>query len=268
MKLGIMQGRLLRPETNHIQCFPKKNWEKEFSLANLNKIKIIEWIVDREGILKNPINTNQGRIKINKLKKKYNIKINSLTADFFLQKPFTDKKNNQNYEFNLLKKTLKNAAKINIKYFVIPILEKASLKKKDENFFIGKFKTLSKILKKNNQVILFETDLDILRIQNIFKNLPKRNFGINFDTGNSIDCNYSFDDIKTILKFTYNIHLKDKDKNLKTIKLGKGLFDFKKFFKLLKKNNYKKNLILQTARSTTDDVKNILINKKFVDNLL
>ena len=65
MRLGIIQGRLLKPETNHIQSFPNKNWKKEFKIAASNKINLIEWIVDRKNIIKNPINTKKGRTKIN-----------------------------------------------------------------------------------------------------------------------------------------------------------------------------------------------------------
>ena len=69
MKIGIMQGRLLKPESKLIQSFPKKNWAKEFEIAKSNRIKIIEWIVDRKDFQKNPINTSTGRSKIKKLKK-------------------------------------------------------------------------------------------------------------------------------------------------------------------------------------------------------
>ncbi len=262
-----MQGRLLKPETNHIQSFPKNNWEKEFKIANKNKIRLIEWIVDRKNILKNPINTKKGRSKIKKLKKIYKIQIESLTADFFLQKPFTIDKKNKN-EFYIFRKTLENCAKINIKFFIVPLLETASLKKKDEKFFISKMKRLTNILKKNKQIILFETDLSLYKIQKLLSSLPKELFGINFDTGNSLDCGYSQTDIKKIIKFTHNIHLKDKNNKLLTVKLGDGLFNFKNFFKLLKNEKYEKNLILQTARTTSNQVYNILTNKRFVEKFL
>ena len=41
----------------------------------------------------------------------------------------------------------------------------------------------------------------------------------------------------------------DKKKFGKTIRLGMGNCNFKKLFKVLKKNNYNGNLILQTARA-------------------
>lgn len=268
MKIGIMQGRLLKPESKLIQSFPKKNWAKEFEIAKSNRIKIIEWIVDRKDFQKNPINTSTGRSKIKKLKKRYNININSLTAELFLQKPFTDSNNDQEYEFNILKKVLKNSAKLNIKYFIIPILERASLKEEDEEFFKKKLIDLTKFLKKNKQIILFETDISVNRVEKLLSDLPKKYFGINFDTGNSVNSFYSFNDIRRLLKYTHNIHLKDKNKKFLTVKLGNGLFDFKKFFFLLKKIKYKKNLILQTARSTNNHVNDINLNKKYIEGFI
>ena len=268
MRLGIIQGRLLNPETNHIQSFPNKYWKKEFKIAASNNINLIEWIVDRKNIFKNPINTNKGRAQIKYLKRKYKIEIDSLTAEFYMQKPFTREKNNTENEFKILKRTLSNSGKINVKYFIIPILESASLKKEDEELFLKKMKLLINILKKNKQIILFETDIDILRIVNLLTKLPKKYFGINFDTGNSINIGYSFKDIQILIKHTHNIHLKDKNDKFLSVKLGSGLFNFRKFFNLLKKEKYNKNLILQTARTTSDHVNDIKKNKKFVEKFI
>ena len=263
-----MQGRLLDPETNHIQSFPNKCWKKEFKIAASNNIYLIEWIVDRKNIFKNPINTDRGRAQIKNLKQKYKIEIASLTAEFYMQKPFVSKKNNTKKEFKILKQTLLNSGKINIKYFIIPILEIASLKKEDEELFIKKMKQLISILKKNKQVILFETDIKTSRIVNLLDKLPKKYFGINFDTGNSVNIGYSFKDIQIIIKHTYNIHLKDKNNKFLSVKLGNGLFNFRKFFNLLKKQKYNKNLILQTARTTSNHVNDIKKNKEFVEKFI
>ena len=185
-----------------------------------------------------------------------------------MQKPFTREKNNTENEFKILKRTLSNSGKINVKYFIIPILESASLKKEDEELFLKKMKLLINILKKNKQIILFETDIDILRIVNLLTKLPKKYFGINFDTGNSINIGYSFKDIQILIKHTHNIHLKDKNDKFLSVKLGSGLFNFRKFFNLLKKEKYNKNLILQTARTTSDHVNDIKKNKKFVEKFI
>ena len=55
-KIGFMQGRLVKSEKpNFIQSFPWKELEKEFYLANKNKIKILEWTLDFEKFDQNPL---------------------------------------------------------------------------------------------------------------------------------------------------------------------------------------------------------------------
>ena len=85
IKLGFMQGRLVPPEQNKIQSFPWKNWDKEFKIANEIKLNLMEWTIDKENFYQNPINNTLGIKKIKKLTKKFNIKINSITCDLFMQ---------------------------------------------------------------------------------------------------------------------------------------------------------------------------------------
>ena len=62
-----------------------------------------------------------------------------------------------------------------------------------------------------------------------------------------------------------NVHIKDRLKFGKTVRLGNGNVNFLKLFKNLKKIKYKKNLILQTARSKTNKhMDEIKINLKFL----
>ena len=49
-KFGVMQGRLSKPINGKIQSFPKKTWEKEFSLAKKLSLKYIEWTLDQKDL--------------------------------------------------------------------------------------------------------------------------------------------------------------------------------------------------------------------------
>ena len=48
----------------------------------------MEWTLDYKKFYMNPINNQEGRKLINYLKKKKNIKIKSVTCDFFMQFPY------------------------------------------------------------------------------------------------------------------------------------------------------------------------------------
>ena len=87
-----MQGRLVNSPYNKIQCFPEKEWKKEMMLANKNDFKLMEWTVNNVNIKKNPIFSKKKFLPNKKVAKKYNIKINSLTCDYFMEKPFSKKK--------------------------------------------------------------------------------------------------------------------------------------------------------------------------------
>ena len=64
-----------------------------------------------------------------------------------------------------------------------------------------------------------------------------------------------------------NIHIKDRTFRGNSVRLGKGDFDFKSFFKFLKKIRYKGNLILQTARAKKH-IDEIILNRNFIKNLI
>ena len=270
-KLGVMQGRIVNQERMKIQSFPWNNWEKEFKILNQNKFNLLEWTVDNEKFFKNPINSKKGRRKINKLKKNYKIKINSLTTDFFMEKPFFKEKVKKNMSicFKKLKTILMNANKIKIKFIIVPLVDNSSLKKNKIDFFIKKISRIKNILRINKQMILFESDFAPKVLLKFIKRFDTRFFGINYDTGNSASLGYKFENEIIYFKFVKNIHLKDRLYNGETKRLGEGDFNFKKFISFIIRNKYKGNFIFQTARSKYNKhLEEIIINKNYIIRLI
>jgi sugar phosphate isomerase/epimerase len=64
-----------------------------------------------------------------------------------------------------------------------------------------------------------------------------------------------------------NIHLKDRDKDNKTVSPGLGTTDFNKIFAFLKKRGYNKDYTLQTAREDGDEFETILRHKKTLEKI-
>ena len=56
MKLGIIQGRLTDPKEGH-QTTPG-NWQDEFKLINKLSLNHIEWNLNKEKLLNNPLFTS------------------------------------------------------------------------------------------------------------------------------------------------------------------------------------------------------------------
>ena len=274
MRIGFIQGRLLDSEKKKtIQFFPSKNWKKEIKIAIKNKINLIEWTINLENIKKNPIYNEKLLHQLIEFKKKNNIKINSVTCDFFMQNPFYKLTNKKDKIKNLeiLKKVINNGQKIGIQLFVLPLVDNSSIKnyhqEKELRSTLNDKKFL-KLLKKKSQ-ILFESDYSPKKIVKFIKKFNLKKFGINYDTGNSACCDYDINKEKIYFKYVKNIHIKDRLKNGPSVRLGNGNWDYLSFFNILKKIKYNNNLILQTARvKNGNHVEEINYSKKFILNLL
>jgi len=268
-RLGVMQGRLSPQYLNLIQCFPSNHWYNEFKIANKLNLKLIEWTLDYKNFYKNPIFLNKEVKKIKYLKKKYKIKIESLTGDCFMQKPFWKLKNKKFTKIFI--DTIKACGDLKIKYIIIPLVDNGSIKKKnEERKLINILLRNINLISSNDVCILFETDLTPKKVKKFIDKLPSKYFGINYDSGNSAALNYDIDEeFKIYGKNIKNIHIKDRLLKGKTVRLGSGNADFKKLYHNLNKINYDQNIILQTARGKKNkDVEEIKINLNFLKKKL
>ena len=126
--VGFMQGRLVDQIDGKIQAFPYLDWEKEFELANKLGISLMEWTIDDFNFEINPLMTKNGREKINFLCKKYNLKINSLTADCVMQAPFwLEKAEKQRKLKEKFISMVKACHYSKIKIIVLPVVDNGSI---------------------------------------------------------------------------------------------------------------------------------------------
>lgn len=266
MKIGFMQGRLVDSEKkNTLQFFPSKQWKDEIFLANEIDLNIMEWTINYENIEQNHLFNFKKNKELKKIIQTNEIKIPSVTCDFFMQKPFF--KNADHREcIRDLKQVIKLSNNIGIKFIVLPLVDLSSIENlSQEKSLIKEMKKISKLLGKN-QKILFEIDYPPKKIFQFIEKLNHK-FGINYDTGNSASLGFDFIEEKKYFKYVKNIHIKDRTFRGNSVRLGKGDFDFKSFFKFLKKIRYKGNLILQTARAK-NHIQEIKKNKRFIEKFL
>ena len=246
-----MQGRLTPSPKGKIQFFPVKNWAKEFSHFKSLSLNRIEWTLDQQGLMKNPIMSSKGQKKIEQLCKKHNMRVDSITGDCFMQKPFWKYKGEIKKKLILqLKKIITSASKLKIKYLVLPVVDNGNIENAEqEKILIEELKNLTRYLKINKVQILFETDMNPKAYLKFISNFKKKYFGVNYDIGNSASKNFDTkEEFKHYGSYIKNIHIKDRKKYGKTVPLGKGNAKFKIVAKLCKKINYKGNYILQAAR--------------------
>ena len=266
--LGFMQGRLVDSPYGKIQCFPNKEWKSELKLASKTELNLMEWTVNSINLIHNPILYKNRLNEIIFQKKKYKINIKSLTCDYFMEKPFFKSKKQQNYLINTIKKLIKNSEILNIKYFIIPLVDNASIKsKRHEDMIVNLFDKLLKFSFKKIY-ILFESDYSPKNLYRFIRRFKSKRIGINYDCGNSASLGYNFDDEKIYFKYIKNVHIKDRLYKGKTVRLGRGDAKLLKILKYFKKKKYTGNYIFQTARcKNKSHIKELLVNKKYLLNL-
>jgi L-ribulose-5-phosphate 3-epimerase len=190
-----------------------------------------------------------------------------------MQKPFFHFFGKErNCYLDILKRVIINSQRIGIKYIVLPLVDNASIKNNIQEKSVIKLlnnKIFTSYLNASSK-ILFEIDFSPKKIIKFMKNFDANKFGINYDTGNSAFMGYKISDEKKYFKYVSNIHIKDRmRKSGLSVRLGHGDYDFPSFFRILKKNSYKGNLILQTARANNNDhVNELNINRKFILNFV
>lgn len=265
IQIGFMQGRLSEIENGKIQCFPKKNWEEEFKLANSIDIKLMEWTIDYEPKFRNPILTEDGQKIIKALSKKYSLNIDSLTGDCFMHRPFWKEKSNleRNNLIIYMKNLFNCCYKIGISKIVIPLVDNGRIENKSqENLFIDTLLSNLNLIKKLKLKVIFESDFSPKSYLNFIKKFPSEYFGINYDTGNS--ASLGFNPTEEFGEYGHriiNVHIKDREHNGSTVPLFKGDTEFDEIFKQLSRFKYDGNLILQTARAT--DNKHVELIKSY-----
>ena len=244
-KIAIMQGRLVNSEKKgEIQFFPKKQWKKELELFKKNNFRYIEWVATSENLIKNPVFINKQLSQVKKNCKKNKVKIRSIDAQFFIKEPFfKGNRRSMKKNFNKLKRLLINAQKLDIKNFIIPVLEEAKLNTRtDEIRLVNGIKKLSKFLKKKH-FILIESDAKPLDLLKIIQSINLKNVGLNYDIGNSAGNKYNFNLEKKYFKHVKNIHLKDKDAKQKVLGWAMVMQILKIFLDISKKLSTKERLV-------------------------
>jgi len=271
IKVGIMQGRLSKPINGKIQSFPKDTWREEFHLAKKIGFDLIEWVLD-DDLTSNPIMDKEKFIEIKKIKEETDVNINSICCDFFMNNSISKvsrnfkKKNLQIFDFLINEACPEN----NIKIISLPLMKDESLTQEHlMNDYINIFLKYQKNLKKNNLQVSIESDLGPLEFQFFLNKFDNKLINVNYDMGDSAYFKFNVDEqFKNYGDIISNIHVKDCTPEDYTTELGKGNVNFEKTFSLIKKHNYKNNLILQAARKDDEylDCKNQLLFTKKIMN--
>jgi len=265
--IGIMQGRLLPPTNNQIQCFPKDRWEEEFEFAAKADLNCIEWIYDLHSADMNPISTDAGVNKMKYLSAKYDVQVLSLCADYFIDKPLIRADDHDLRErLSRVEWLLARCQLMGINRVILPFVDNSRINTNDEAERVCEsLKHVLETAEKMDIEIHLETSLPPDQFADLLSNIHHPLLKVNYDSGNSSSLGYRPDhEFRAYGPHIGSVHIKDRILGGHTVPLGTGSTDFQALKNNLKRANYKGDFILQVARGIDgDEISLAKDNRKF-----
>ena len=245
LKLGIVQGRLIKAPPGELQWFPQKDWEKEFFIASAIGLENIELIAERILNKKNPIWSDTGISNLLDLSKKNSVNIHTLCNDHIVDFSLVDDPSVLRQNIDLIKQ----GKKLGCNKYVLPFFEKSEINMNNYKDFIDPIKIIANACENSDMILCLETILNGKELLFLLKELDHDNIRVVFDTGNRIAFGHNlFDDIVLLGNKIEHVHIKDKNISNENVLLGTGLVNFLDVFKALKKINYNKSYTFETNR--------------------
>ena len=246
-----MQGRLLPKYQGRYQAHPVGYWQDEFPIVNKEGLSYIEFILDFDGAVKNPLMDSKGVEEILSLSSQTGVEIKTICADYFMEAPLHSASEDVVKESQKVLKTLiQNSVQLGVTDIVIPCVDQSSLV--DEvsvTRFIESIQPLVELAESSNINLSLETDLAPAPFVELLEKLNSPKVTVNYDTGNSSALGY--DPAEELLAYgnrISDIHIKDRKYKGGPVVLGMGDTQFEAFFKALSKINYHGPFIMQAYR--------------------
>ena len=252
--IGIMQGRLVPPTANRIQCFPRERWADEFALAAQAGLDCIEWIYDAHGADVNPLATDAGVEQLRTLSAQHGVQIRSLCADYFMDFPLL---RTDDFEARLgrLGWLISRAADLGIQRIVLPFVDASEIRTDEELQQVADLmECVFGTIRPPKVELHLETSLPPQRFAQLLAAVPYRAVQVNYDSGNSASLGFHpRDEFAAYGSRIGSVHIKDRVCGGGTVPLGQGSTDFPALFTGLRDLGYAGDFILQVARGPADE---------------
>jgi L-ribulose-5-phosphate 3-epimerase len=252
-RLGIMQGRLVPPEDGRFQSFPRQRWADEFPLAARAGLDCIEWIYDEYGADANPIATDAGIEAMRKLTDTTGVRVVSLCADYFMDRPLVRVEGAELMErVKVLDWLIGRAGRLGIERIVLPFVDASRVGTPAELEQVATILGRAAGRAETAGVELHvESSLDPLTFAELLGRLPTESVKVNYDTGNSASLGYDpREEFRAYGARVGSIHVKDRKLGGGTVPLGTGDTDLAAVFDCLRRLDYSGDIMLQVARGT------------------
>ncbi|WP_198673593.1 sugar phosphate isomerase/epimerase family protein [Algibacillus agarilyticus] len=249
--IGTMQGRLLPKYKGRYQAHPVNYWQDEFEVAKSVGINGIEFILDFNDVDLNPLMNDVGVNAINQIVNDTGVAVKTICADYFMEAPLhVADIASAKRSFNVLKKLITNAVKLQVTDIVIPCVDQSSLTSfEDKERFVAAIQQFLPLLEKHKINLSLETDLPPKAFKSLLMAINSPFVTVNYDIGNSAALGFDpEEELACYGEKISDIHIKDRVLNSGPVELGKGDAQFERFFNALKKFNYSGPFIMQAYR--------------------
>jgi len=265
--IGLMQGRLTNPTIGKIQEFPKAGWKDEIRSLKGTGLDLLEWTIDFDGFWENPFVSPAGRPSALDMLGENEVRVESITCDYFMHQREKCGFNFDEGDQELFQGVIEGAKQFSSRFIVIPLVDHSRVKNHEEEEKVVRFfSAYSKSLIDAGLRVVFESDYEPGKLADFIRLFSPECFGINYDMGNSASLGYDpAHEISTLAPWIYNVHVKDRVLGGTTVPFGEGNVDFQTVFSELRKIGYTGNLILQGARSKTND--HVGIVKQYLNHI-
>jgi L-ribulose-5-phosphate 3-epimerase len=255
-RIAIMQGRLVPPAGERIQCFPRESWADEFALAAMANLDCIEWIYDQYGADVNPIATDHGINEILRLSDLHAVRVASLCADYFMDWPLV-RVSGPDLEARLsaLFWLLERCQRLGIERIVLPFVDASRIDTDAD--FDQVVSTIARASERAGDLgieLHLETSLGPERFAELLSQLHFELVKVNYDAGNS--ASLGFDPRAEFAAYGHrvgSVHIKDRIRGGTTVPLGSGDADLPAVFECLQDQHYSGDFVMQVARDVPGD---------------
>lgn len=269
-RIGIMQGRLVPPEKEGIQHFPRKGWRDEFPAAAVAGLAAIEWIDDEHGVGGNPIESDDGIADMQARSANHGVAVRSICADWFMEHPLLRAGAELDKRLGRFRWLLERAARLGATRVVIPFVDHAAIRSgRDADQAVAAIEALLPAAERTGVELHLETALGPAEFLALLDRIPHPLVRANYDSGNSAALGYDVrEEFQAYGSRIGSVHIKDRVRGGGTVPLGEGDADLAALFECLDEKGYDGDLVLQVARGRPgDEVAWAQHNRRIVERL-
>jgi L-ribulose-5-phosphate 3-epimerase len=249
--LYTMQGRLCPPEDGRFQSFPRNSWEREIEVAPTVPLRGIEWIYDLYGEGANPLETPQGRLKLQNKLRQVGQRVVSICADYFMDCPLVHPDVTVRAErLAKLEWLISICPEMGIQRIVIPFVDASKITDRAATDIVLQVLHASLPRAQAAGVELhLETDMGPAAFRSFLGEIEHPLIRVNYDSGNSSSLGYKpSEEFAAYGHRIGSFHIKDRVSGGKTVPLGQGDADFASLRAGLLDICYQGDFVLQVAR--------------------